>query len=97
MIEHILTTLLESHTPFLFAHASELVPIPEYLLKMVEGHANAHHVQMAPQISVLHHPATGAFLTHCGGNSTSEAITAGVPMIGVPFAADQGEYCALSK
>lgn len=99
IVEHIITTLLASDYPFLFAHASEIIPIPEYLIKMVESHpsGNAHHVQMAPQISVLHHPATGMFLSHCGGNSTSEAIVAGVGIIGVPFMADQGEYCELSK
>ncbi|CAO2197716.1 unnamed protein product [Urochloa humidicola] len=43
----------------------------------------------APQVEVLRHPATGAFVTHCGWNSTLEAITAGVPMVCWPMYAEQ--------
>ncbi|KAL2901484.1 Scopoletin glucosyltransferase [Bienertia sinuspersici] len=34
----------------------------------------------APQVLILEHEAIGAFVTHCGWNSTLEAISAGVPM-----------------
>ena len=40
----------------------------------------------APQVDVLHNPAIGAFVTHCGWNSALEAITAGVPMLCWPLA-----------
>ncbi|XP_078179459.1 scopoletin glucosyltransferase-like [Carex rostrata] len=43
----------------------------------------------APQLLILNHSAVGAFLTHCGWNSTLEAITAGVPMITWPMGAEQ--------
>ncbi|KAG0551183.1 hypothetical protein BDA96_01G401300 [Sorghum bicolor] len=43
----------------------------------------------APQVEVLRHPSTGAFVTHCGWNSTLEAITGGVPMLCWPFYAEQ--------
>nr|ACF81165.1 unknown [Zea mays] len=43
----------------------------------------------APQVEVLNHRATGAFVTHCGWNSVLEGITAGVPMLCWPMYAEQ--------
>jgi len=43
----------------------------------------------APQVLILEHEAIGAFVTHCGWNSTLEAVTAGVPMVTWPVAAEQ--------
>nr|KYP58163.1 Anthocyanin 3'-O-beta-glucosyltransferase [Cajanus cajan] len=43
----------------------------------------------APQLLILGHAAVAAFLTHCGWNSTLEAVTAGVPMITWPVQGDQ--------
>ncbi|CAL4922574.1 unnamed protein product [Urochloa decumbens] len=43
----------------------------------------------APQVEVLRHPSTGAFVTHCGWNSTLEAIKEGVPMLCWPLYAEQ--------
>ncbi|CAO2197724.1 unnamed protein product [Urochloa humidicola] len=43
----------------------------------------------APQVDVLRHRATGAFVTHCGWNSTLEGIVAGLPLLCWPLYAEQ--------
>ena len=42
-----------------------------------------------PQLEILSHTSTGAFLSHCGWNSVLESLSCGVPMIGWPLAAEQ--------
>ena len=43
----------------------------------------------APQLEILSHPSTGAFMSHCGWNSCMESITMGVPIAAWPMASDQ--------
>ncbi|XXG61776.1 hypothetical protein AAC387_Pa05g0302 [Persea americana] len=43
----------------------------------------------APQLEILGHESTGAFLSHCGWNSVLESLSNGVPMIGWPLASEQ--------
>ncbi|XP_049351954.1 scopoletin glucosyltransferase-like [Solanum verrucosum] len=43
----------------------------------------------APQVLILDHEAIGAFVTHCGWNSTLESVSAGVPMVTWPMFAEQ--------
>ncbi|MBA0724860.1 hypothetical protein Golax_021517 [Gossypium laxum] len=46
-------------------------------------------VSWSPQLDVLAHRAVGCFMTHCGWNSTLEALSLGVPMIAMPQWTDQ--------
>ena len=43
----------------------------------------------APQTDILAHPNTKSFVSHCGYSSSLEAVYYGVPIIGIPFLADQ--------
>jgi abscisate beta-glucosyltransferase len=43
----------------------------------------------APQLLILEHAAVGAFMTHCGWNSTLEGVSSGVAMITWPISAEQ--------
>lgn len=62
-------------------------PLPDGFMEIVGG--LGHIVKWAPQQEVLAHPATGAFWTRSGWNSTLESICAGVPMICQPNFGDQ--------
>ena len=46
-------------------------------------------VNWSPQLEVLAHPVVGCFVTHCGWNSTLEAISLGVPLVAFPKWTDQ--------
>uniref|UniRef100_M1DAZ3 Glycosyltransferase n=1 Tax=Solanum tuberosum TaxID=4113 RepID=M1DAZ3_SOLTU len=43
----------------------------------------------APQVEILAHKATGAFVSHCGWNSTIESVWHGVPIVTWPLYAEQ--------
>ncbi|MED6149482.1 hypothetical protein PIB30_062918 [Stylosanthes scabra] len=62
--------------------------LPEGFEKRMEGKGVIIR-GWAPQVLILEHQAIGAFVTHCGWNSTLEAVAAGVPMITWPIAAEQ--------
>ncbi|CAL5092667.1 unnamed protein product [Urochloa decumbens] len=47
-------------------------------------------LESASPVEVLRHRAAGAFVTHCGWNSTLEGVAAGLPMLCWPLYAEQG-------
>ncbi|KAE8100547.1 hypothetical protein FH972_018435 [Carpinus fangiana] len=62
--------------------------LPEGFLERTKGVGMAVP-SWGPQELVLGHPSTGAFLSHCGWNSTLESITHGIPMVAWPLYAEQ--------
>ena len=59
-------------------------------------HAPLHitpHVPFSPR-HVLRHKHTKVFVTHCGDTSVYETLDFGVPFVGIPLFADQGDMCA---
>ncbi|KAL2517456.1 UDP-glycosyltransferase 74E2 [Abeliophyllum distichum] len=46
-------------------------------------------VSWCPQLDILAHKSVGCFITHCGWNSTLEALSLGVPMVAMPQWTDQ--------
>ncbi|KAG2644630.1 hypothetical protein PVAP13_2KG375585 [Panicum virgatum] len=81
--------LLDAGRPFLWVvRASEAHKLPAgYEEEAARGGGLV--VSWCPQLEVLAHRAVGCFLTHCGWNSTAEALVAGVPMVTVPQWTDQ--------
>ncbi|XVE93405.1 hypothetical protein REPUB_Repub01dG0189300 [Reevesia pubescens] len=62
--------------------------LPEGFEKRMEGKGLIIR-GWAPQVLILDHEAIGGFVTHCGWNSTIEAVCAGVPLVTWPVAAEQ--------
>jgi len=48
-----------------------------------------------PQATVLAHPSVKVFLSHCGQNSMLEAVWSRVPVLALPFSADQVRFVLL--
>ncbi|XP_055351594.1 uncharacterized protein LOC129597913 [Paramacrobiotus metropolitanus] len=75
-----LRPFLQEHLPaqYKVSTADNFDPSAPYLI-----------VPWAPQKRVLQHPSAGVFVSHCGWNSTLEAVSYGVPVVGWPMFADQ--------
>ncbi|KAK1652877.1 hypothetical protein QYE76_070682 [Lolium multiflorum] len=70
------------------ADGDPLALLPEGFLERTAGRGLAV-TAWAPQVRVLSHPATAAFMSHCGWNSTLESVQSGVPMVALPMGTDQ--------
>ncbi|XP_004296707.1 PREDICTED: crocetin glucosyltransferase 3 [Fragaria vesca subsp. vesca] len=67
---------------------------PEWLPERFEERMNETRQGLlvhnwAPQLDILAHKMTRAFVSHCGWNSVVESLSRGVPIIGWPLAAEQ--------
>ncbi|KAI8532740.1 hypothetical protein RHMOL_Rhmol11G0237000 [Rhododendron molle] len=65
----------------------ELLVLPEGFLDKAGDKGRV--VQWSPQEQVLAHPSVACFVTHCGWNSTMEALTSGMPVVAFPQWGDQ--------
>jgi len=63
--------------------------LSEEMGKKIEACGRGLIVNWTPQLEVLSNDAVGCFFTHCGWNSTLEALCLGVPMVALPQWTDQ--------
>ncbi|CAA7059289.1 unnamed protein product [Microthlaspi erraticum] len=68
--------------------SSEEEKLPSGFLETVDKDKSLV-LKWSPQLEVLANKAIGCFMTHCGWNSTMEALTFGVPMVAMPQWTDQ--------
>ncbi|KAF3329403.1 crocetin glucosyltransferase 2-like protein [Carex littledalei] len=74
--------------PFLWVvRSTEASKVPKGFAEMAKEIGKI--VPWAQQLEILGHEAVGCFVTHCGWNSTMEAISLGVPMVAMPQLTDQ--------
>ncbi|KAK7373475.1 hypothetical protein VNO80_06884 [Phaseolus coccineus] len=86
-IEELAYGLRDSGSYFLWVvRTSEETKLPKGFEKKSE---KGLVVPWCSQLRVLAHEAVGCFVTHCGWNSTLEALCLGVPMVAMPQEADQ--------
>ncbi|KAI9128204.1 hypothetical protein K1719_001197 [Acacia pycnantha] len=93
-VDEIAYALLDSHFSFLWVlkpphknHGLQSQVLPDGFLEKTMDRGKV--VQWSPQEEVLAHPAVSCFVTHCGWNSSMEALTCGVPVLTFPAWGDQ--------
>jgi hypothetical protein len=65
----------------------EMNVFPDGFLERVGNRGKV--IQWSPQEEVLAHPSVACFVTHCGWNSSVEALTLGMPVVTFPQWGDQ--------
>ncbi|KAK8962596.1 Crocetin glucosyltransferase 2 [Platanthera guangdongensis] len=81
--------LVAAGSPFLWVvRSSEADKLPSGFIADAKSKGSLV-VSWAPQLEILASGKVGCFVTHCGWNSTMEAIALGVPMVGIPQWTDQ--------
>jgi glucuronosyltransferase len=101
----LLSELLSSFTNASFQQCIIWKPNPQHLQTVQETFASSEKARGLSETrvfvrkylnnppSIMRHPAVKAFITHCGDTSVGEAIEAHLPLIGIPFFADQADVC----
>ena len=62
--------------------------LPEGFAERTQGVGLIVH-SWVPQAAILGHSSSGAFLSHCGWNSSLESLSHGVPILAWPLYAEQ--------
>lgn len=93
-MEEVVQGLLQAGRPYLLAARSWHGLEDDGARRVLDNAAQSSGgrgtvVDWCDQPEVLAHPAVGCFVSHCGWNSTLEAVAAGVPLVGVPSLFDQ--------
>ncbi|XP_002450263.1 cyanidin 3-O-rutinoside 5-O-glucosyltransferase [Sorghum bicolor] len=89
-MEEMVQGLLQCGRPYLLAVRRDgLEEGARHVLESSGGGGRGMVVDWCNQPEVLTHAAVGCFVSHCGWNSTIEALAAGVPLVGVPSMFDQ--------
>ncbi|KAK7308195.1 hypothetical protein VNO77_41795 [Canavalia gladiata] len=93
-VDEIAYGLLESGVCFLWVmkpphkhSGNEMVSLPHGFAEKAGNKGKV--VQWSPQEQVLAHPSVACFVTHCGWNSSMEALTSGIPIVAFPQWGDQ--------
>ena len=87
-MEELAWGLRRSKSKFLWVvRESEAAKVPKGFIE--ETAEKGLVVSWCSQLEVLAHEAVGCFITHCGWNSTLEALSLGVPLVAMPQWTDQ--------
>ena len=87
-MEELAWGLRRGKTKFLWVvRESEAAKVPKGFIE--ETTDKGLVVSWCSQLEVLAHEAVGCFITHCGWNSTLEALSLGVPLVAMPQWTDQ--------